>query len=134
MAHTVTVTHHNNVHHNAHHSDNAHHNNAHHNADHSDAALCGCACGRFEAVREHCWFEGCCFDGVGFEGFCFDGVCFDGVAAVQVLPLSGLPLPPTARLQLQRHPWQLHQPLDYVNITVRAASARIYDMYRHTHT
>jgi hypothetical protein len=38
-----------------------------------------------------------------------------------VLPLSGIPLPPTARLQLQRTDWTMRQPLEYVNITSNKA-------------
>eukprot|EP01052_Picozoa_sp_SAG31_P010810 SAG31_NODE_601_length_13643_cov_64.237005_7_plen_189_part_00 len=41
-----------------------------------------------------------------------------------MLPLSGLPLPPAARLRLQRHSWVQHKPLDYVNITTNEAGQR----------
>ena len=41
-----------------------------------------------------------------------------------VLPLSGIPLPPTARLRLQRTEWTLRQPLEYVDITRNAAGER----------
>ena len=34
-----------------------------------------------------------------------------------VLPLSGVALPSTARLQLQRHEWTEREPLEYVNVT-----------------
>ena len=41
-----------------------------------------------------------------------------------VLPLSGVALPPTARLQLQRHEWAERQALEYVNVTTNAAGER----------
>ena len=41
----------------------------------------------------------------------------------QVLP-GGLPLPLTARLQLQRTPWAVRQPLEYINITSLPSGTR----------
>ena len=40
------------------------------------------------------------------------------------LPLSGTPLPSTARLTLQRSDWHEVQPLEYVNITTNAPGTR----------
>eukprot|EP01043_Picozoa_sp_COSAG02_P062325 COSAG02_NODE_8570_length_2520_cov_6.279637_3_plen_333_part_00 len=40
------------------------------------------------------------------------------------LPLSGVTLPPTARLQLQRHEWTERQPLEYVNVTSNRAGQK----------
>jgi hypothetical protein len=42
-----------------------------------------------------------------------------------VLPLSGIPLPPTARLRLQRMGgWATRRPLEYVNVSVHAPGQR----------
>ena len=38
-----------------------------------------------------------------------------------VMPLSGIPLPPTARLSLQRTAWTLREPLEYINVSTISA-------------